>query len=300
ATRLFGNAIAANMFMLGMASQKGALPLSPQSVEEAIRLNGQAVEMNLAAFRWGRKAGHDPEAVEAIVSGPAPDASAAAEETVADLIDRRAAFLRDYQNEAWAAKYRESLRPLVEAETRVAGQAGPASTAAARSLFKLMATKDEYEVARLYSDGSFKRQLAKQFESFGKLEYHMAPPVLGRKDSRGHAVKTSFGRGMAALFPVLASLRFLRGTPLDVFGYSAERRMERDVLAEFIAELGQMAGAMRAENIDKITEFLAYPMGIRGYGHVKIRNKEETYPKKDALRKAILAGESMPHSIAAE
>ena len=256
--------------------------------------------MNLAAFRWGRKAGHDPEAVEAIVSGPAPDASAAVEETVADLIDRRAAFLRDYQNEAWAAKYRDSLRPLVEAETRVAGQAGPASAAAARSLFKLMATKDEYEVARLYSDGSFKRQLAKQFESFGKLEYHMAPPVLGRKDSRGHAVKSSFGRGMAALFPVLASLRFLRGTPLDVFGYSVERRMERDVLAEFIGELGQMAGAMRAENIEKITEFLAYPMGIRGYGHVKIRNKEETYPKKDALRKAILAGESMPHSIAAE
>ncbi|MDZ7602598.1 MAG: DUF6537 domain-containing protein, partial [Hoeflea sp.] len=300
ATRLFGNAIAANMFMLGMASQKGALPLSPESVEQAIQLNGQSVAMNIAAFRWGRKAGHDPQSVLAIVADPAPAADSTAEQSVADLIDRRADFLRDYQNEAWAAKYRDTLRPLVEAETHVLGKPGPASAAAARSLFKLMAVKDEYEVARLYSDGSFKRQLDRQFESFGRLEYHMAPPVLGRKDARGHPLKTSFGRSMSVLFPILASLRVLRGTPLDVFGYSEERRMERGILAEFIAEIEQMASTLRAENLDQVAEFLSYPMGIRGYGHVKIRNKEEVYVNKDSIKQSILNSRNIENAVAAE
>jgi len=299
ATRLFGNAIAANMFMLGMASQKGALPLTPESVEEAIRLNGQAVAMNVEAFRWGRKAGHDPQSVQAIVSDTLP-ADDKAEQSVADLIDRRADYLRDYQNEAWATRYRETLRPLVEAETLAAGRPGPASAAAARSLFKLMAIKDEYEVARLYSDGSFKRQLARQFESFDRLEYHMAPPVLGRKDSKGHPVKSSFGRGMSVLFPVLASLRFLRGTPLDVFGYSDERRMERDLLSEFILELGQMADVLRASNVEKVVEFLSYPMDIRGYGHVKSRNKEKVYANKEIIKQTVINGNKITHAVAAE
>ncbi|MDP2120523.1 MAG: indolepyruvate ferredoxin oxidoreductase family protein [Hoeflea sp.] len=300
ATRLFGNAIAANMFMLGMASQKGALPLSPESVEQAIQLNGQSVAMNIAAFRWGRKAGHNPQSVLAIVADPAPAADSTAEQSVADLIDRRADFLRDYQNEAWAAKYRDTLRPLVEAETHALGKPGPASAAAARSLFKLMAVKDEYEVARLYSDGSFKRQLDRQFESFGRLEYHMAPPVLGRKDARGHPLKTSFGRSMSVLFPILASLRVLRGTPLDVFGYSEERRMERGILAEFIAEIEQMASTLRAENLDQVAEFLSYPIGIRGYGHVKIRNKKEVYVNKDGIKQSILNSRNIENAVAAE
>ena len=300
ATRLFGNAIAANMFMLGMASQKGALPLSPESVEEAIRLNGQAVSMNIAAFRWGRKAGHDPQSVEALVSAPSPASDDAAEETVADLIDRRADFLRDYQNAAWATKYRDTLKPLVDAEILAVGNAGPASAAAARSLFKLMAIKDEYEVARLYSDGSFKRQLARQFESFDKLEYHMAPPVLGRKDSNGHPVKSSFGRGMSTLLPVPSSLRVLRGTPLDLFGYSAERRMERRILAQFIEELGQMATILRTDNLPEIAEFLGYPMKMRGYGHVKLRSIQTVSVDKDGIKMNILKNKTSFPAMAAE
>ena len=300
ATRLFGNAIAANMFMLGMASQKGALPLSPESVEDAIRLNGEAVAMNIAAFRWGRKAGHDPQSVLSVISDPLPSASAAEEPSVADLIDRRAAFLRGYQNEAWAARYRDVLRPLVEAETLASGGPGPVSAAAARSLFKLMAIKDEYEVARLYSDGSFKRQLAAQFESYDKLEYHMAPPVLGRKDAKGHPVKTSFSKGMSALLPVLSILKFLRGTPLDPFGYSAERRMERHILSEFIRELEQMSRALRPDNAEQIAEFLSYPMGIRGYGHVKQKNMEEILPNKENIKQSILDEGRKIQAIAAE
>jgi len=300
ATRLFGNAIAANMFMLGMASQKGALPLTPESVEEAIRLNGQSVAMNIAAFRWGRKAGHDPQSVQALVSDQLAEAGTAAEETVAEMIDRRAEYLQDYQNKAWAAKYRETLQPLVNAEEKMFGAAGPVSTAAARSLFKLMAIKDEYEVARLYSDGSFKRQLGKQFQSYDKLEYHMAPPVLGRKDGKGHPVKSSFGRGMAALFPVLSALKVLRGTPLDLFGYSAERRMERQILTDFIEELGQMSGSLRRDNSDQLAEFLSYPMKIKGYGHVKKRKYEDVFPDKETVKHSILDGSATIASVAAE
>ncbi|MDF1607850.1 indolepyruvate ferredoxin oxidoreductase family protein [Hoeflea sp. YIM 152468] len=300
ATRLFGNAIAANMFMLGMASQKGALPLSPKSVEQAITLNGQAIAMNIAAFRWGRKAGHDPQSVEALVSDRAAGAETASVETVADLIDRRADFLQAYQNKAWAAKYRNLLTPLVEAETLASGQPGAASEAAARSLFKLMAIKDEYEVARLYSDGSFKRQLSKQFESYGKLEYHMAPPVLGRKDADGHPVKSAFGAGVSVLFPVLSALKFLRGTPLDVFGYSRERRMERHMLSEFIGELTQMTSVLDRRNITDIACFLSYPQSIRGYGHVKERNKADAYVKKNEMKGSILSGSSKLSALAAE
>jgi len=300
ATRLFGNAIATNMFMLGMASQKGALPLSPDSVEEAIRLNGQAVAMNIAAFRWGRKAAHDPESVQALVSDQPASLEPAAEETVADIIDRRAEFLQGYQNKAWADRYRELLQPLVEAEELAFGGAGPVSAAAARSLFKLMAIKDEYEVARLYSDGSFKRQLGKQFESYERLEFHMAPPVLGRKGSDGKPVKSSFGKGMAMFFPVLSALKVLRGTPLDLFGYSAERRMERQILSGFIDELGEMSSILRRDNGAQIAEFLSYPMDIRGYGHVKEQKKEYTFAKKEIVKQSILKDSASNTSIAAE
>lgn len=300
ATRLFGNAIAANMFMLGMASQKGALPLSPDSVEEAIRLNGQSVKMNIEAFRWGRKAAHDPQSVEALVSDQLAETEPVAEETVADIIDRRAQFLENYQNKAWAAKYRQTLKPLVEAEELALGKAGPVSEAAARSLFKLMAIKDEYEVARLYSDGSFKRQLGKQFESYDKLEYHMAPPVLGRKDSKGHPVKSKFGRGMATFFPVLSSLKVLRGTPLDVFGYSTERRMERQMLSAFIEELGQMGSVLQKENSALVAEFLSYPLKIKGYGHVKKQNLEGVFPEKENIKHSILNEGMEVRSVAAE
>ncbi|MEQ8482630.1 MAG: indolepyruvate ferredoxin oxidoreductase family protein [Hoeflea sp.] len=300
ATGLFGNAIAANMFMLGMASQKGALPLAPETVEEAIRLNGAAVAMNVEAFRWGRKAGHDPQSVLALVTRQDPVAEEPGEESISSLIDRRAAFLAEYQDHKWAQKYRDSLEPLIEAETRMIGAAGAVSEAAARSLFKLMSYKDEYEVARLYSDGSFRRQLAGQFESFERLEYHMAPPVLARKNRQGHPVKSSFGRGMSVLFPVLSRLRVLRGTPFDLFGYSGERKMERQLIDRFIGDLDFARHRLDAENAGLMANFLSYPLSIRGYGHVKKRNMEDQLKRNDEIKQLITGSADKVTSVAAE
>lgn len=272
ATRLFGNALAANMLMLGMASQKGALPLSAASIEAAIGLNGQAVEMNIEAFRWGRRAAHDPDAVLKRIGAASADAKQVPE-TVAELIDKRAAFLSVYQNARYGERYRSLLEQVVAAETRVAGAAGEVSEAAARSLFKLMAIKDEYEVARLYTDGGFKRQLMAQFESYERLEYHLAPPIMGRKNAAGHPEKSSFGAPMSVAFSVLARLRGLRGTVFDVFGYATERRMEQKILADFMGELQEIARFLSVHNRKAACEFLAYPLQIRGYGHVKIASK---------------------------
>ncbi|WP_299870011.1 indolepyruvate ferredoxin oxidoreductase family protein [uncultured Hoeflea sp.] len=300
ATTLFGNAIAANMFMLGMASQKGALPLSPGTIEEAVRLNGAAVDMNIAAFRWGRKAAHDPQAVVSMLAAPDATPEGGEDVPLAELIDRRADFLTGYQNRAWAESYREALRPLVEADTIANGQPGPVSEAAVRSLFKLMAVKDEYEVARLYSDGSFKRQLAGQFESYDHLEYHMAPPVLGRTDAKGHPRKSSFGKGMAMLFPVLASLKRVRGTVFDVFGYAQERRMEQALRVTYLSELQEMSAVLTPENGDLVADFLSYPLTIRGYGHVKDSNRLKAEAEKQIVRNEILKNRPWRTRIAAE
>jgi indolepyruvate ferredoxin oxidoreductase len=300
ATQLFGNAIAANMFMLGMASQKGALPLSPETLEAAIRLNGASVAMNIAAFRWGRKAGHDPDSVSVALTDSVSAPEKKIEDDVADMIDRRAQFLANYQSTSWAGRYRETLKPILEAETLACGKPGAASGAAARSLFKLMSTKDEYEVARLYCDGSFKRQLDREFESYDRLEYHMAPPVLGRRDANGHPLKSSFGRTMGLLFPVLAALRRLRGTPLDVFGYTAERRMERELLSGFVSDLDQMATLLTGKNRSMVAEFLSYPLKIRGYGHVKEQNKIKAWADKQKIKQEIVENTALSNAVAAE
>ena len=299
ATRLFGNALAANMLMLGMACQKGGLPLSPESIEAAIDLNGQAVGMNIAAFRWGRRAAHDPEAVLKRTGGDAIDA-ARAPESVAELINNRAAFLSSYQNARYGERYRMLLEPVVAAETKVAGAPGAVAEAAARSLFKLMAIKDEYEVARLYTDGSFKRQLSDQFESYERVEYHLAPPILGRKNAAGHPVKSTFGASMSVVFKVLARLRVLRGSVFDVFGYTTERRMERKLLADFEVELQEIPAVLSIHNMEEAREFLAYPQQIRGYGHVKECNKNKIEKIKPVLWEKFKESENFQKLSAAE
>jgi len=290
ANRLFGNALAANMFMLGMASQKGALPVTPEAVEAAIRLNGQAVETNVAAFRWGRRAAHDSAAVMAVVGASEAASGTAGEEDVGTLIERRAAFLTAYQDKAYAQRYRDALAPLLAAETRVAGKPGEASLAAARSLFRLMAIKDEYEVARLYTDGSFAQQLARQFESYERIEYHLAPPILGKRDANGRPVKATFGPRTAMLFRFLAGIRRLRGSWLDPFGHTTERRAERNLARVFAAEIAEMAAVLDRDNLGKVSAFLDYPSKIRGFGHVKLANMEKAELAKQTLRETIFHG----------
>lgn len=282
ATALLGNAIGANMMILGMAAQAGALPVSTEALERAIELNGEAVPMNIAAFRWGRRAAHDPASVRALIAGPDPR-QADQPRTLDELIARRAEFLTAYQDSAYAERYRRG----VERIRAVEAAASPGSTAlaetVARNLFKLMAIKDEYEVARLYTDGAFARQLAREFGAYDRLEFHLAPPVLGRKDAAGRPRKSSFGPWMMTGFRLLAALRRLRGTPFDVFGRTAERRAERRLLADYEADLAMIEAGLTADRLQAATALAAVPTLVRGFGHVKEASMKAAAGERERL-----------------
>ena len=291
AVALFGNAIAANMFLLGLAFQRGGVPLSADALERSIRLNGQAVEMNIAAFRWGRRAGHDPQSVRARVDA-ARKTSAVQQisASLEEMIDRRVRFLTAYQDAAYADRYRARIDRVAAAEAAITGKPGAVTESAARGLFKLMAIKDEYEVARLYSDGAFAAQLANQFESWDRLEFHMAPPLLAHKDDSGHPVKRRFGPWMMKLFPLLAAMRRLRGTRLDPFGYQGERRVERQLRADYEQLVAEIADRLDSGNRTAAARLLAYPERIRGFGHVKARSIDAVRQELPALKAAFANG----------
>ncbi len=272
ASALFGNSLGANMFMLGFAFQHGGLPLSSEAVEKAIELNGQAVQMNVAAFRWGRRAAREPDFVRGLIDGPGAPVAAPIAQTLDDIIARRADFLRAYQSGGYARRYQRKVAAIRQAEAKALPGSTSLSEAVARNLFKLMAVKDEYEVARLYTDGSFQRQLDAQFQSYERLEFHLAPPLLGRKGPDGKARKSTFGPWMMTAFRGLASLRRLRGTPFDVLGYSEERRAERRLLAEYEGDLDLILRSLEGGKIEAAAALASVPAMIRGYGHVKRAN----------------------------
>ena len=276
ATILFGNSIGSNMFMLGFAFQHGGLPLSGEAVEKAIELNGQAVAMNVSAFRWGRRAAHEPELVRQLLeeAGAADPAERPADD-LEEMIARREKFLAGYQNAAYAKRYLDRLFRLRDAEEKAVPGSKQVTEAAARNLFKLMAIKDEYEVGRLYSDGTFAKQLAKQFDGYDRLEFHLAPPVFSRRDGSGRLVKSRYGSWMMKAFGLLARLKGLRGTAFDVFGYTAERRMERKLLSDYEADLDLIGASLNRENIAAAVEIADYPAKIRGFGHVKEKTAGE-------------------------
>ena len=282
ASVLFGNSLGANMFMLGFAAQHGGLPVSTEAVEKAIELNGEAVAMNVSAFRWGRRAAHDPEAVRKLVAGAARSAKGIAE-TLADIVERRAVFLEAYQNRAYAEHYRRRVASLAAAEERAAPGSTSVSVAAAKSLFKLMAVKDEYEVGRLYTDGSFQRQLMAEFQSYDRLEFHLAPPILGKTGSDGQPRKSNFGPWMMRGFKALAALRFLRGTAADPFSYLAERKAERALLKQFESDLDEVERSLDAGRIEAAAALAAVPQLIRGFGHVKDANARKAGAERARL-----------------
>ena len=300
ATVLFGNSLGANMFMLGFTSQRGGLPVSPEAVEKAIELNGQAVKMNIDAFRWGRRAAHDPQFVQGLVDASHnPMAGREIAATLDDIVARRVEFLTAYQNAAYAGRYRAAVAAIREAEERAAPGSTVVAEAVARNLFKLMAVKDEYEVARLYTDGSFARQLAGQFSSWDRLEFHLAPPILGRKGSDGKARKSSFGPWMMKGFSVLAALRGLRGTVFDIFGYTAERRMERRLLADYEADLDLIRASLAPGRVEAAAALASVPAMIRGFGHVKEENVRKAEAER-ARQTKRLAAQPAPVLKAAE
>ncbi|HYM01363.1 MAG TPA: indolepyruvate ferredoxin oxidoreductase family protein, partial [Stellaceae bacterium] len=233
ATSLMGDSIAANLFMLGYAFQRGLVPLSLEAIERAIELNGVAVESNKRTFAWGRLAAQDRAKVEALVRSSMRE-EAPTQQSLAEIVERRTAFLTEYQDAAYAKRYRDLVALVESAEkSRARGMRGFAE-AVARNLFKLMAYKDEYEVARLYTNGEFRKSLYQQFEGDFTLEFHLAPPLLAPRDpNTGELQKRRYGPWVFRAFALLAKMRRLRGTALDIFGRTEERRTERRLIVEY-------------------------------------------------------------------
>jgi indolepyruvate ferredoxin oxidoreductase len=287
ATGLLGQSIGANMFMLGYAYQLGALPLSAESIERALELNGEAVAMNVAAFRWGRRAAVDPSAVEAAIA-PTPEAADAARklsQSFDEVVSRRIDYLTAYQNAAYAARYKKLVDEAVAAEgTKAPGKCG-LGEAVARYLFKLMAYKDEYEVARLYSDGAFARQVASELGGNSlRFNVHLSPPLLARRDPHtGVPRKMTFGPWIFPAFALLAKLKGLRGTAFDVFGYTQERQTERRLVRDYEAMVSEIFSGLTTDNHHLAVGLAAIPEKIRGFGHIKTRNLATAKAEETAL-----------------
>jgi indolepyruvate ferredoxin oxidoreductase len=295
AVALLGNSIGANMFMLGYAYQLGALPLSAEAIEKAIEMNGQAVAMNAAAFRYGRRAAVDPKALEAIIkpSQGMENDSLKLSQSFDETVARRIAFLTAYQSARYARRYRKWIEKVTAAEAKQApGQCGLAE-AVARYLFKLMAYKDEYEVARLYSDTTFLEQVKSTFDGKLRFEFHLAPPLWSKIDSAtGEPKKRSYGPWMLSAFGWLKRFKFLRGTPFDPFGYSRDRKTERRLIADYEALLATIIAELNPGNHAAAVALAAIPEKIRGYGPVKQRHLVAAKAEEAALREQFRSGPS--------
>ena len=285
ATGLMGDSIATNLFMVGFAYQRGLIPLDQGAILRAIELNGAAVESNKQSFRWGRLAAVDPVrvAAAAVPEAAKPD-SQRLSESVDEMIARRAAFLTDYQDAAYARRYTDFVAKVRAAETaRLPGKTA-LTEAVARYYFKLLAIKDEYEVARLYADGDFSKRVAAQFEGDYKLKFHLAPPLSNKADPvSGEAKKSTYGPWMMTAFRVLARMKWLRGTALDVFGKTRERRTERQLITDYDALIDELLPRLAAHNHAIAVELAAIPEQIRGYGHVKDRHLKAAKAKEAEL-----------------
>ncbi len=294
ATALLGQSLGANMFMLGYAYQLGALPVSAAAIEQAITLNGEAVEMNHAAFRWGRRAAVDRAFVEDLAKLPADarDPARTLSTSLDEIIARRVEFLTAYQDASYAARYRRRVEVARAAEAaRTPGKTGFAE-AVARYLFKLMAYKDEYEVARLHADPAFLRQVTNEVDGNNlRLTFHLAPPLLARRNkTTGEPRKMSFGPWMLTVFRFLAKLKFLRGTMFDPFGYSAERKTERQLVRDYETLLDELLAKLTPDNHHLAVGLAAIPEKIRGFGHIKLRHLAAAKADETVLLEQFRAG----------
>jgi indolepyruvate ferredoxin oxidoreductase len=281
ATALMGDSIAANLFMLGYAWQKGRIPLGEAALLRAIELNGVAVASNKKSFLWGRRAALDLKRVEKTAT-PGQAIVVQMPQGLDSIVHQRVEFLTAYQDRAYAAPYQE-LVARVRAAERAQGLGTKLSTAVAKYYFKLMAYKDEYEVARLYTDGRFVEQLKSQFEGGFSLKFNLAPPLFAKKDAKGRLVKAEFGSWMWSAFKLLAKMKGLRGGAFDVFGYTAERKMERALIVEYREMIEALLPALDAGTIAGAVELASLPEQIRGFGHVKEKAVAEFRARKAEL-----------------
>ncbi|MDH3317297.1 MAG: indolepyruvate ferredoxin oxidoreductase family protein [Gammaproteobacteria bacterium] len=272
ATALMGDAIATNLFMLGYAFQKGLVPVSSASIDRAIELNGVAVEMNKEAFLWGRRAAADLERVNRIAFSGAVVAAPSRPKNLDELIEHRTAFLIDYQDNAYADRYRGLVAKVRKVETEAVKGRYELAQAVARYYFKLLAYKDEYEVARLYTSGEFERKLDRQFEGDYRIEFHLAPPLLAKADpATGEPKKRRYGWWMLRVFRLLSKMRRLRGTALDVFGFGEERKRERGLIDEYERTVAALLDGLNRHNHALAVDIACIPEHIRGFGPIKRR-----------------------------
>jgi indolepyruvate ferredoxin oxidoreductase len=302
AETLLGDSIATNMMMMGYAYQKGLLPLSAKAIEQAIEVNGVAVKMNTQAFQLGRLAAADPARLVAMMKDQ--------DETVApktldemsldEIIAHRSALLTDYQNAGLADRYRKLVKQVRDAAMdRGFGDELP--RAVAINYAKLLAYKDEYEVARLYTDGSFEKQLRDQFDGDFKISFNLAPPILGgAKDALGRPKKRAFGAWMLPVFRMLAGMRGLRGTAFDIFGRSADRKLERELIVAYEQDVAAVLGALSPVTLETAVELLSLPDRIRGYGPVKEEAATVAKARHAQLTADLASPPPAPRQIAAE
>lgn len=300
AEHLFGDTIAANFFMIGIALQKGYLPISLAAIERAIELNARSVEMNKQALHRGRQYAVDQASIDRDMRGKftaVDESKTTADLTLQDSVELRAKVLVRYQNKAYAERYRKLVQQSLQAEeSKAPGMQGFAEVVA-RYYYKLLAYKDEYEVARLYSETDFRKQLEQQFEGDYQIRFHMAPPIIGKKDNvTGLPVKTTFGPWLERVLPLLAKFKFLRGTPFDPFGRSDDRRMERKLIQQYEQTVNEIMSGLTAENHRLAIELASYPEFIRGYGHIKRQHVEEIQPKVDDMLSAWRQPETTPQA----
>ena len=303
AETLLGDSIATNMMMMGYAYQKGWLPLTATAIEQAIEVNGVAVKMNVEAFRLGRLAVVDPARLVAMMKGTDEAVAPKVLEDMSldEIVVHRSAYLAGYQNARLADKYRAMVSRVRQA-ARDGGYGDTLPRAVAINYAKLLAYKDEYEVARLYTDGRFEKQLGDQFEGDYKISFHLAPPVFdSKKDALGRPAKRSYnGSRMMPVFRLLAKMKGLRGTALDIFGYSAERRLERNLIAEYENDVAAVLDRLSPANVETAIELLSLPDRIRGYGPVKEKAVADTKARHAELLRDLANPPPVPRQMAAE
>jgi indolepyruvate ferredoxin oxidoreductase len=302
AETLLGDAIATNMMMMGYAYQRGLLPLSAEAIEQAIEVNAVAVKMNTQAFRLGRLAAVDPSRISAMMKGEGEASAPKTLDTMSldEIIAHRTAYLTDYQNAKLAARYR-ALVMQVRDVARDRGFGDELPRAVAVNYAKLLAYKDEYEVARLYTDGRFEQQLRDQFDGDFKISFNLAPPLLGgAKDALGRPKKRAFGAWMMPVFRMLAKMRGLRGTAFDIFGHSPDRRLERDLIAGYEKDVAHILSVLSPMTLEISIEILSLPDRIRGYGPVKEKAVADTKARYTQLAADLANPPPAPRQIAAE
>ena len=281
ARQLMGDTIYVNPMILGYAWQKGWVPLSRESLMRAIELNEVAIDNNKRAFEWGRHAAQHLDQVMALVR-PAQPVQWVKRQSLDELVADRVQRLTAYQSAAYAAQYRDFIERVRAAEGALGQQ--PLSEVVARQLYRLMAYKDEYEVARLHTQTGFIERIAEQFEGDFKVHYHLAPPLLAQRNDKGQLIKKKYGPAMQTGFRVLAALKGLRGTAFDVFGYTEERRTERALIGEYRQIIEDLLASLNADTHAHAVEVAQVAELIKGYGHVKERNVAAARARWHALQ----------------